>query len=138
MNSRRGADSPQIDPAFPGETYFYLVNGGGFRAGMRVAARVIMGGPSRSGVIVPAAAVVWHAGKAWAYVKDDADSFARFEVSTAEELDGGWFNATARLSSASRPAKRAPIRTRRGKRKRTTRKRVCVPPGRTTSRVSVS
>ena len=87
------ADSPQIDPAFPGETYFYLVNGGGFRAGMRVAARVVMGGPSRSGVIVPAAAVVWHAGKAWAYVKDDGDSFARFEVSTAEELDGGWFNS---------------------------------------------
>ena len=38
------ADSPQIDPAFPGETYFYLVAGGGFRAGMRVAARIGMGG----------------------------------------------------------------------------------------------
>ena len=86
------ADSPQIDPAFPGETYFYLVTGGGFRAGMRVAARISMGGAPVSGVIVPSAAVVWHAGKAWAYVKDDEDSFARFEVSTAEELDGGWFN----------------------------------------------
>ena len=86
------ADSPQIDPAFPGETYFYLVAGGGFRAGMRVAARIGMGGAPVSGVIVPSAAVVWHAGKAWAYVKDDEQSFARFEVSTAEELDGGWFN----------------------------------------------
>jgi hypothetical protein len=88
------ADSPQIDPAFPGETYFYLVNGGGFRAGMRVVARMTMPGPLRSGVIIPAAAVVWHAGKAWAYVKDEGDSFARFEVSTVEELDGGWFNPT--------------------------------------------
>jgi hypothetical protein len=86
------AESPQIDPAFPGETYFYLVNGGGFRAGMRVAARIRMGGAPAIGVIVPSAAVVWHAGKAWAYVKDGENSFARFEVSTADELDGGWFN----------------------------------------------
>ena len=88
------ADSPQIDPAFPGETYFYLVTGGSFRTGMRVAARISTGGTPVSGVIVPSAAVVWHAGKAWAYVKDDEDSFARFEVSTADELEGGWFNTT--------------------------------------------
>jgi len=88
------ADSPQIDPALPGETYFYLVKGGSFRAGMRVAARIKLQGAALSGVIVPAAAVVWHAGKAWAYVKHDDERFARFEVSTADELDGGWFNAT--------------------------------------------
>ncbi|MEO8163865.1 MAG: hypothetical protein ABI619_00580 [Betaproteobacteria bacterium] len=87
-------NSPQIDPAFPGETYFYLVEGDGFRSGMRVAARIGKGGAPMSGVIVPSAAVVWHAGKAWAYVKHDEDSFARFEVSTAAELDGGWFNAS--------------------------------------------
>jgi hypothetical protein len=86
------ADSPQIDPALPGETYFYLVNGGGFRAGMRVAARIRMGGAPVSGVIVPSAAVVWHAGKAWVYVKDDEQNFERFEVSTTDEMEGGWFN----------------------------------------------
>jgi multidrug efflux pump subunit AcrA (membrane-fusion protein) len=70
------------------------VNGGGLRAGMRVVARISMGGAPVTGVIVPSAAVVWHAGKAWAYVKDDKeDSFARFEVSTADETPGGWFNA---------------------------------------------
>lgn len=87
------ADSPQVDPGLPGETYFYVVDGGGFRAGMRVAARVGLGGTPVAGVIVPAQAVVWHAGKAWAYVKQDAQTFARHEVSAAEELDGGWFNA---------------------------------------------
>jgi len=87
------AESPQIDPAFPGETYFYLVTGGGFRAGMRVAARIGMGGAPVSGIVVPSAAVVWHAGKAWAYVKEDEQSFARFEVSTTDEMEGGWFNA---------------------------------------------
>ena len=89
------ADSPQIDPAYPGETYFYLVKGAGFRAGMRVAARIKLGGAPVSGFIVPTAAVVWHAGKAWAYVRDDKEgSFARFEVSTADEMEGGWFNKT--------------------------------------------
>ena len=87
------ANSPQVDPGLPGETYFYVVDGRGFRAGMRVAARVGLGGAAVAGVIVPAQAVVWHAGKAWAYVKRDEQTFARHEVSAAEELDGGWFNA---------------------------------------------
>lgn len=87
------ADSPQVDPALPGETYFYMSDGGGLRAGMRVLARIGLGGAAVPGVIVPPAAVVWHAGKAWVYVKDDGQTFARHEVSTAQELDGGWFNA---------------------------------------------
>ncbi|HEV8262195.1 MAG TPA: hypothetical protein VGQ19_15770 [Burkholderiales bacterium] len=87
------ADSPQVDPGLPGETFFYVVDGGGFRAGMRVAARVGLGGAPVAGVIIPVQAVVWHAGKAWAYVKQDEQTFARHEVSAAEELDGGWFNA---------------------------------------------
>jgi hypothetical protein len=87
------ADSPQVDPGLPGETYFYVVDGSGFRAGMRVAARVGLGGAPVAGVIVPAQAVVWHAGKAWAYLKQDEQTFARHEVAAAEELEGGWFNA---------------------------------------------
>ena len=88
-------DSPQVDPSYPGETFFYLVNGGGLRAGMRVAARVRAGGAPVEGFIVPSAAVVWHAGKAWCYVKDDdGQSFERHEVATTDEVEGGWFNAT--------------------------------------------
>lgn len=87
------ADSPRVDATLPGETYFYLVEGGGLRAGMRVTARISLGGDRLDGVVVPASAVVWYAGKAWAYVRKDAETFARYEVSTAQELDGGWFNA---------------------------------------------
>jgi hypothetical protein len=87
-------DSPQADPSYPGETVFYLVNGGGLRAGMRVAARVRASGAPVAGFVVPSAAVVWHAGKAWAYVKDDdGQSFERHEVATTDEVEGGWFNA---------------------------------------------
>lgn len=94
QSARLVAASPQIDPAFPGDTYFYLVDGGNLRAGTRLVGRVSLSEASVSGVIVPSAAVVWHAGKAWAYVKDDEQTFARHEISTAEEMDGGWFNAT--------------------------------------------
>lgn len=88
------SDSPQVDAALPGETYFYVVDGGGLRAGMRVLARIGLGGAPIGGVIVPPTAVIWHSGKAWAYVKDDEQTFSRHEVSTGEELDGGWFNST--------------------------------------------
>ena len=92
--ARYVAVSPLVDSALPGETYFYLVDGGGLRAGMRVTARISLGGARLTGVVVPASAVVWYAGKAWTYVRTDPETFARHEVSTAQELDGGWFNAT--------------------------------------------
>jgi len=86
--------APQSDLTLPGVTYFYATGAQGLRVGMRVAGQLRLGGKAREGVIVPAAAVVWHAGKAWAYVRDDdeADLFLRKEVSTALELRGGWFN----------------------------------------------
>jgi hypothetical protein len=37
--------------------------------------------------------VVWHGGGAWAYVKEDNDTFVRRPVDTSHEAPGGWFNA---------------------------------------------
>ena len=85
--------APQTDAALPGVTYFYTVSGQRFRGGMRIAGQVKLEGKAREGVVVPAAAVVWHAGKAWAYVKEEADEFLRKEVSTSDELANGWFDA---------------------------------------------
>jgi hypothetical protein len=85
--------APQGDSTMPGATYFYVASGEGLRAGMRVAARLHMGGKAQDGVIIPAAAVVWHGGKAWAYVREDDDTFLRKEVATGHEVPGGWFNA---------------------------------------------
>ena len=85
--------APQSDATLPGVTYFYAASGQGLRVGMRVAGQLKLGSKPRKGVIVPAAAVVWHGGKPWAYVKEKDDLFVRKEVSTALELRGGWFNA---------------------------------------------
>jgi hypothetical protein len=85
--------SPQIDATLPGTTYFYLARAEGLRAGMRLAGRIALGGGAREGVLVPEAAVVWHGGGAWAYVKADEGTFLRRPVDTSQEAPGGWFNA---------------------------------------------
>lgn len=84
--------SPQTDAGLPGATFFYVVDGHGLRAGMRVAGELKLGGKARAGVAVPEAAVVWHGGKAWAYVKQDDKSFVRKLVSTDNEIGDAWFN----------------------------------------------
>jgi len=91
--ARYVSPAPQGDSTLPGATYFYIASGDGLRAGMRVAARLHLSAKSQSGVIVPTAAVVWHGGKAWAYVREDEDTFVRKEVMTDNEVPGGWFNA---------------------------------------------
>ena len=85
--------SHQGSTVLPGKTYFYLVDGSDLRAGTRVVARVRTGGEMRDGIVVPNEAVVWHAGKAWVYVVQDPVTFARYEISTANELYDGWFQS---------------------------------------------
>ncbi len=85
--------SPFTDATLPGATYFYVVSGEGLRAGMRLVGSLSLGGATREGVFVPESAVVWHGGSAWAYVKEDADTFVRRPVDTSHEMPGGWFTA---------------------------------------------
>ncbi len=85
--------SQQSDTGLSGATFLYLSEGRDLRVGMRVAGRLETGAEERKGVLIPQAAVVWHGGKAWCYVQEKTDQFMRKEVSAAEELPGGWFNA---------------------------------------------
>src|SRR5262245_52542324 len=86
--------APRTDATLRGPTYFYATRGQGLRVGMRVVGRVGLGGKPRDGVVVPSAAVVWHGGKAWAYAKDQDELFVRREVSTADAVGDGWFDAS--------------------------------------------
>ncbi|MEO8628720.1 MAG: hypothetical protein ABI612_11550 [Betaproteobacteria bacterium] len=92
--ARYVSPAPQGDATLPGATFFYVVNANGLRVGNRLTARINLGSRSRKGVVIPATAVVWHGGKAWAYVRDDDDDdvFLRKAVDTSQELSGGWFN----------------------------------------------
>jgi len=85
--------SPQTDPTIQGRTFYYFAPADNLRAGMRVAVKLAGHGKAIGGVIVPASAVVWYAGKAWVYQQQAAERFVRRQVSTDTESGEGWFNA---------------------------------------------
>ena len=85
----------QADTEIAGRTFWYRAPGAGMRIGMRVVASLSDAANSRSGVAIPASALVWHAGKAWVYVKAEEEDFVRHEVSTREAAGDDWFNADA-------------------------------------------
>ncbi len=91
IEARFVSDAPRVSAALPGNTYFYMVDGGDLRVGARVLARVATDDAAFDGVIVPNEAVVWHAGKSWVYLKHDAETFGRYEISTDSQLGEGWF-----------------------------------------------
>jgi len=92
--ARYVAPAPRASQSLPGATYFYRVSAAGLRVGMRVAGELKLPGAAIEGVIVPERAVVWHAGRAWCYVKDENDTFLRTPVDTSRAVEGGWFNAS--------------------------------------------
>lgn len=94
--ARYVSEAPRSEAVLPGQTYFYLVDGSDLRAGTRVVARVGLGG-KESGVLVPSAAVVWHAGKAWVYVQHEDERFDRYPVSAMRDLGNGWFEPSGEL-----------------------------------------
>ncbi|MGH8728463.1 MAG: hypothetical protein ACREV9_09955 [Burkholderiales bacterium] len=85
--------SPQVDASAAGRTFFYRVPGRDLRIGTRVEGHIKDDGKAQDGVLVPVSAVVWHAGKAWAYVGLGQEKFERREVATGRELEGGWFDS---------------------------------------------
>jgi hypothetical protein len=86
--------APRTDPKIQGQSFLYIVSGQATNLlpGMNVTALLPVGDAAR-GVIVPASAVVWFQGKAWAYMEIEPDRFARREVATEQPIPNGWFQA---------------------------------------------
>ncbi len=87
----------QSDISGFGKTFYYSAPGDLLRTGMRVnVVKASAAGNAASGVVIPSNAVVWYAGKAWAYFKTGQDKdhvqFIRKPISTDTEVDEGWFN----------------------------------------------
>jgi hypothetical protein len=85
--------APATDDLVQGETWFFHTADEHLRAGMRVHAWAPAGGEQRQGVVIPLSAVVWHAGKPWAYRRVGEDGFARTEIAGYRDYGygGGWF-----------------------------------------------
>jgi hypothetical protein len=91
----------RADPRIQGISFFYAAGANsGVLPGMNVRAFLANGAPV-DGVIVPPAAVVWWAGRAWVYRRLGQDSFSRHEIPTdmPAEKEAG-FVAPANLFKA--------------------------------------
>jgi hypothetical protein len=83
--------SPRTDPRIQGMSFFYLAPAEtGMLSGMNVVA-YLPAGPEVSGVVIPDSAVVWRQGKAWVYLRTNADHFERREISTENPVPEGYF-----------------------------------------------
>ena len=78
-----------------GPTYFCRLPAAGMRVGTRLSGHVAGGASKTAGVVVPESAVVWFAGRAWVYARDekDPDVFERTPVDATRLVPGGWFDA---------------------------------------------
>lgn len=84
----------RTDPRIQGLSFFYTAPAdGALLPGMSVTV-LLDTGETITGAIVPADAVVWTQGRAWAYFRSDERSFARREVPVDRRApDGGYFAA---------------------------------------------
>jgi hypothetical protein len=83
--------APRTDDFIQGETFFFHADGEGLRVGMRVDAWIPVAEAKLTGVFLPTSAVVWHDGRAWAYVRQGSERFLRRELRGYQDRGGDWF-----------------------------------------------
>ena len=81
----------QADVSNYGKTFYYSAPAESLRIGMRVSVDTPASG-ANNGAVIPSNAVVWYAGKPWAYFKNGKDQFVRKPIVADSEVNGGWFN----------------------------------------------
>ena len=92
---------PRVDPRIQGRSFLYSAPAQpDFTPGVNLVSHFAVG-DSTHGVVVPASAVVWSEGKAWAYLQTGARQFSRRELATDSPVDGGYF-VTAGFSTANK------------------------------------
>ena len=103
LRGERVALAAAADPTTRGQTVLFRVGSTGFplRPGAAITAYITIPGPTRTGVVIPRAAVVRSEGRAWVYVQLGEPRFRRQVVSLDAPTPGGWF-ATAGFAAGDR------------------------------------
>ena len=82
---------PRVDPRIQGRSFLYLAPAQPeLTPGVNLIADISVGNQMR-GVIIPASAVVWSEGKAWAYLQTAQNQLSRHEIATDIPTDNGYF-----------------------------------------------
>ncbi len=79
-----------------GSALLFRAKGSDLRPGEAVTAWIESGSDAVAGLVVPRGAVVRHAGKAWIYVRKDAETFVRTEMRVDHPLPEGWLATDAK------------------------------------------
>ncbi|MGB1801120.1 MAG: hypothetical protein ACPHLK_09875, partial [Gammaproteobacteria bacterium] len=82
--------APFSDNTLQGETYFFRTNGNKIRIGMRLYVWLPNTGFTGEGVNIPAEAIVWYAGKPWAYIQIDEEHFSRRSLLNPVQTSDSW------------------------------------------------
>lgn len=90
-DARLVSAAPRTDPLVQGATYFYRMASGEVRIGMRLSVGIPSPGGTLRGVFLPDSAVVWYAGRPWAYIAMDAGHFRRQGLAGADRFQKRWF-----------------------------------------------
>ncbi len=90
----------QTDNETAGRTFYYSAPGTELRTGMRINVETSSATNEASqGVVIPSGAVVWYAGKSWAYFKNGEVQFIRQPIRANTEVETGWFNQNIDINS---------------------------------------
>ena len=82
--------APFSDNTLQGETYFFRTNSKKIRIGMRLYVWLPNTGFTGEGVNIPAEAIVWYAGKPWAYIQIDEEHFSRRSLLNPIQASDSW------------------------------------------------
>lgn len=95
LHARYVGPAAKTDSALPGSSHFVRAPAAELRTDMRVTVSWQGREATQEGVLIPAAAVVWFAGKAWVYEQEDdnKEEFVRRQIPTEHEVGAGWFVA---------------------------------------------
>lgn len=80
----------QISNPLYGESHIYLLDSQKLRPGMRLFAWIKESGEDKTGLFLPASAVIWYANEPWIYVSHSDNIFVRKPLGNATKLDDGW------------------------------------------------
>jgi hypothetical protein len=83
--------APTTDATFRGQGFLLLVEDVSLASGTALEGWLTLPGPARSGVLVPRAALLRHAGGAFVFVETGPHSFERRPVALERPLEDGWF-----------------------------------------------
>jgi hypothetical protein len=85
--------APDTDPTTQGRGFLLLIERPAWPPGTTLTGWLAVPGSTQAGVDVPSAAVLRHAGRAFAYVQTADETFARREVRLDRPTRDGWFVA---------------------------------------------